>query len=91
MPKTFEGSRKEVEVSLRNRRAYAAGAELAQKVAEDLKQTKDVQATAQKFAAQANMTAAEMVRETGFVKPGDTVENIGNSPRFEEGLSLIHI
>ena len=32
------------------------------------------------------MTAAEMVKETGFVKPGDTVENIGNSPQFEEGI-----
>ena len=28
-----------------------------------------------------------MVRETGFVKPGDTVENIGNSPQFEEGIA----
>jgi hypothetical protein len=87
VPKTFEDARKEVEISLRNRRAYAAAAELAQKVAEDLKQTKDVQATAQKFAAQANMSVAEMQRETGFVKPGDTVENIGNSPQFEEGIA----
>jgi parvulin-like peptidyl-prolyl isomerase len=30
-----------------------------------------------------------MVRETGFVKPGDTVENIGNSPQFEEGIATL--
>lgn len=86
VPKTFEDAKKEIEISLRNRKGYAAAAELAQKIDDDLKQTKDVQATAQKFAAQANMSAAEMVRETGFVKPGDTVENIGNSPQFEEGI-----
>ncbi len=87
VPKTFEDARKEIEVSLRNRRGYGAAAELAQKVADRLKETKDVQATAQEFAAQANMPASEMVRETGFVKPGDTVENIGNSPQFEEGIA----
>lgn len=87
VPKTFEDARKEVEVSLRNRRAYAAAAELAQKVAASLKETKDAQKTAQEFAAQANMSPTEMVRETGFVKPGDVIENIGNSPQFEEGIT----
>lgn len=86
VPKTFEDARKELEVSLRNRKGYAAAAELAQKVTEDLRQTKDVQATAQKFAAEANMSVQEMVRETGFVKTGDNVENIGVSPQFEEGI-----
>jgi peptidyl-prolyl cis-trans isomerase D len=86
IPKTFEDAKKELEVSLRNRKAYTVTADLAQKVVEDLKQTKDVQATAQKFAAQANMSVAEMVRETPFVKPGDNVENVGVSPQFEEGI-----
>jgi peptidyl-prolyl cis-trans isomerase D len=87
VPKTFEDAKKEIEVSLRNRRAYGAAAELAQKVADSLKQTKDVQKTAQEFAGQANMSVAEMVRETGYVKPGDTVDKIGNSPQFEEGIA----
>jgi peptidyl-prolyl cis-trans isomerase D len=86
IPKTFEDAKPEIEVSLRNRKAYAVTAEMAQKVVDDLKQTKDAQATAQKFAAQANMSASEMVRETPFVKPGDNVENIGVSPQFEEGI-----
>ncbi len=88
--KTFEDAKKEIEISLRNRKGYAAAAELAQKIDDDLKQTKDAPATAQKFAAQANMSAAEMVKETGFVKPGDTVENIGNSPQFEEGIANLN-
>ncbi len=87
VPKTFEDARKEIEVSMRNRRGYTAAAELAQKVADRLKETKDVQKTAEEFAAQANMSVKDMVRETGFVKPGDTVENIGNSPQFEEGIA----
>ncbi len=86
IPKTFEDAKPELEVSLRNRKAYTVVAELAQKVVEDLKQTKDAQVTAQKFAAQANMSVAEMVRETPFVKPGDNVENVGVSPQFEEGI-----
>jgi len=86
VPKPFEDAKKELEVSLRNRRAYTVAAELAQKVTEDLKQTKNVEATAQKFAAEANMSAKDMVRETGFLKPGDEVENVGISPQFEEGI-----
>jgi peptidyl-prolyl cis-trans isomerase D len=85
--KTFEDAKKEIEVSLRNRRAYALTAELAQKVTDRLKEVKDVQQVAQEFAAQANMSASEMVRETGFVKPGDEVQNVGVSPQFEEGIA----
>lgn len=87
VPKSFEDAKKELEVSLRNRRAYTVAAELAQKISETLKQNKDVQATAQQFAAQANMNPTDMVRETGYVKPGDNVENIGTSPQFEEGIA----
>lgn len=87
VPKTFEDARKEIEISLRNRRAYAAAAELAQKITDRLKETKDVPKTAEEFAAQANMSMKDMVRETGFVKPGDTIENVGVSPQFEEGIA----
>lgn len=87
VPKTFEDAKKELEVSLRNRRAYAATADIAQKAAERLKQAKDVQQVAQEFASQANMTPSEMVKETGYVKPGDQVPNIGASPQFEQGIA----
>jgi peptidyl-prolyl cis-trans isomerase D len=86
VPKPFEDAKKEIEVSLRNRKAYSAAAELAGKVAEELKQNKDVQKTASDFAAQANMNVADMVRETGYVKPGDNVEKIGVSQQFEDGI-----
>ena len=89
VPKSFEDAKKELEVSLRNRRAYTIAAELAQKVTDDLKQTKNVEATAQKFAAEANMSVKDMVRETGFIKPGDEVENVGISPQFEEGIKTL--
>jgi peptidyl-prolyl cis-trans isomerase D len=88
-PKSFEDAKKELEISLRNRRAYSVAAELAQKVSDTLKENKDVQATAQQFAAQANMSPAEMVRETGYVKPGDNIENIGTSPQFEDGIAKL--
>jgi len=89
VPKSFEDARKELEVSLKNRKAYSLAAELSQKVADALKESKDPQKTAQQFAAQANMSSADMVRETGYIKPGDSVENIGTSPQFESGISSL--
>ena len=86
VPKSFADARKELDVSLRNRRAYAVAAELAQKIADAFKQNKDAQKTAAEFAAQANMNVADMVKETGYVKPQDDVPNIGNSPQFEAGI-----
>ena len=87
VPKSFEDAKKELDVSLRNRRAYTVAADLAQKAADRLKEVKDVQKVAQEFAAQANMSAAEMVKETPFIKPGDNVADVGVSPQFEEGIA----
>lgn len=87
VPKSFEDAKKELEISLKNRRSYAAAAALAQKIVEDLKQTKDVSKTAANFAAQADSNVQDMVRETGFVKQGDDVPNIGVAPQFEEGIA----
>ncbi len=87
VPKSFEMAKKELDVSLRNRRAYAVAADVAQKITDELKQNHDPQKTAKDFATQANMSVADMVRETGYVKPGDNVENIGTSPQFEEGIA----
>lgn len=87
VPKPFEDARRELEVGLRNRRAYAAAAEMAKKAVAALRENKDVQKTAQDFSAQANMAVADMVRETAYVKPGDNVDKIGNSPQFEDGIA----
>jgi parvulin-like peptidyl-prolyl isomerase len=51
-----------------------------------LQETKDVQKVAQEFAAEVNMTPAEMVRETPFVKPGDEVPDIGSNQQFEQAI-----
>ncbi|MDT4897667.1 MAG: peptidyl-prolyl cis-trans isomerase [Acidobacteriota bacterium] len=84
--KTFEEAKQELVVSLRNRKAYAIAAELAQRAAARLKETKDFQKVAQELATEANMTPAEMVKETPFVVPGDDVPNIGSSQQFEQGI-----
>ncbi|MEP7076911.1 MAG: peptidylprolyl isomerase, partial [Acidobacteriota bacterium] len=89
VPKTFEMAKKELEVSLRNRRAYGVAAELAQKAADELKQNKDLQKTANDFASLANESVADMIRETAYVKPGDDVPNIGVSPDFEASIALL--
>ena len=85
--KTLEDAKKELSVGLKNRRAYTVAADLAQKAGDRLKEVKDVQKVAQEFAGQVNMSAAEMVKETPFVKPGDNVQDIGVSPQFEEGIA----
>jgi len=89
VPKTFEMAKKELEVSLRNRRAYGVAAELAQKVADELKQNKDVQKTAADFASLSNQSVADMIRETPYVKPGDDIANIGVSPDFESSIAQL--
>ncbi len=86
VPKSFEDAKKEIEVSLRNRKAYTANAALAAKAVEELKKSRDVKAVAEKFASEANSSVAEMIRETGYVKPGDEVENLGVSQDFERGI-----
>ncbi|HWS55542.1 MAG TPA: peptidyl-prolyl cis-trans isomerase [Pyrinomonadaceae bacterium] len=90
VPKTFEEARNELLVSLRNRRAYGVGQGIAARAAARLKETKDVQAVAREFAAEANMNPAEMVKETGFVKPNDNVPEIGSNPQFEEAIKPLN-
>ncbi|HEY0426250.1 MAG TPA: peptidylprolyl isomerase [Pyrinomonadaceae bacterium] len=89
IPKTFEDAKKEIDVSLRNRRADTAAVQLAQKINDRLKEVKDVQKVAEEFATQANMNAKDMVRETGFIKPGDNIENVGVSPDFEQAITAL--
>jgi len=86
VPKTFEDAKQELLVSLRNRKAYATAAALAQRAADRLKETKDFQKVAQELAPEANMTPADMIKETPYVAPGDDVPNIGSSQQFEEAI-----
>lgn len=88
--KTFEVAKPELLASARNRRSYAAAAKLAERAQTRLKETKDPSKVAQEFAAEANMTPAEMVRETPYIKPDDDVPNIGNSQQFEDGIAPLN-
>lgn len=90
VPKTFEEAKPEIMASLRNRKGYAVAASLAQRVQSRLKETKDPQKVAQEFAAEANMSPAEMVRETPFIVPGDDVPNIGSNQQFEAAIAPLN-
>lgn len=90
IPKSYEDAKKEIEVSLRNRRSYTVASQLAQRVVERLKEVKDVQKVAEEFAAEANMSVSDMVRETPFIKPQDNVPEIGSSPQFEEAIKPLN-
>jgi len=86
VPKSFAEAKPELLVSLRNRRGYGAAFQVAQKAHTRLQETKDPQKVAQELAGDANMSPAEMVRETPFVKPGDDVPEIGSNQQFEQAL-----
>jgi peptidyl-prolyl cis-trans isomerase D len=86
IPKSFDEAKPELLASQRNNRAYKAAADLAARAAARLKETKDFQKVAQELAGEANMTPAEMIKETPFIKPGDEVPEIGSSPQFEEAI-----
>jgi peptidyl-prolyl cis-trans isomerase D len=90
VPKTFAEAKPELLVSLRNQRGYGVAFQLAQKAAARLKETKDPQKVAQEFAAEANMSPADMVRETAFIKPGDEVPNVGVNQQFEGSLTALN-
>ena len=85
--KTLSDAKKELEVSRRNTKAYEANAALAGKVEARLKEVKDVQKVAEEFASKANMDVKNMVRETGYVKPGDEIGDLGVSQDFEQGIA----
>ncbi len=86
VPKSFEDAKQELLVSLRNRRSYSAAAALAQRAAERLKATNNYTEVAQELAAEANMNPADMIKETPYIKPGDSVADIGSNPTFEEAI-----
>ena len=90
VPKTFAEAKPELLVSLRNRRGYGAAFQIAQKAKTRLQETKDPQKVAQEFATEANMAPAAMVRETGFIKPGDDVPDIGTNQQFEQALASLN-
>ncbi len=90
VPKTFEVAKEELKVSLRNRRGYTAAQKVAQHAQDLLKDLKDPQKVAQQLAAEANMKPEEIVRETGFIKPGDDVKDVGVSQQFEEAIAPLN-
>ena len=87
VPKTFEETKNELLVSLRNRRGYAEAAKIADRAQARLNELKDPHKVAQELAASANMTPAQMVRETPYIKPGDDVPDIGRNQQFEDAIA----
>ena len=55
-----------------------------------MKETKDPKKVAQELAAEANMSPAEMVRETPYIKPGDDVPEIGSNQQFEAAIEPLN-
>jgi peptidyl-prolyl cis-trans isomerase D len=87
---TFEEAKPTLLVSSRNRRAYAVAAKLAERAQARLKETKDPKKVAQELAAEANMSPAEMVRETPYIKPGDDAPDIGSNQQFEAAIAPLN-
>ncbi|HKG59992.1 MAG TPA: peptidyl-prolyl cis-trans isomerase [Pyrinomonadaceae bacterium] len=90
VPKSFAEAKPDLLVSLRNRKAYGEAFKLAQQAQTRLQETKDPQKVAQELAAKGNMTPADMVRETPFVKPGDDVPEIGSNQQFEQAIETLN-
>ncbi|MBA3514425.1 MAG: peptidyl-prolyl cis-trans isomerase [Pyrinomonadaceae bacterium] len=87
---TFEEAKPTLLVSSRNRRAYAVAAKLAERAQARLKETKDPNKVALELAAEANMSPAEIVKETPYIKPGDDVPEIGSNQQFEAAIAPLN-
>lgn len=90
VPKTFEETKPELLASMRNTRAYGIAAKLAERAQTRLQETKDPQLVARELAAEANMQPSEMVKETGYIKPGDDVPDIGSNQQFEQAIAALN-
>lgn len=90
VPKSFEETKQELLISMRNRRGYAEASKVANQAQARLRETKDPQKVAQEFAAVANMTTAQMVRETPYIKPDDDVPEIGRNQQFEAAIANLN-
>lgn len=88
--KSFEEAKTELLVSARNSKAFGTAAQLATRAADMLKKSPDFQKVAQQLAGEANMTPADMVKETGYIKPGDDVKDIGVSQEFERVIDSLN-
>ena len=86
VPKSFEDAKPELLVSQRNTRAYKIAADLAARAVQRVKETKNLEQVTQELASEANMTPAEMLKETPLIKPQDDVPGIGSSPQFEAAI-----
>ena len=84
--KTVEEAKKIIETGYRARKSFTANAALAEKVATEFKKSKDIDATAEKFAEEANSSKDAMIKETDFVKPGDDIGEFGNSQEFHAAI-----
>jgi peptidyl-prolyl cis-trans isomerase D len=87
---TFEEAKPTQLVSSRNSRSFAVAMALADKAQARLKETKDPKKVAAELAAEANMSPAEMVRETPYIKPGDDVPEIGSNQQFEAAIEPLN-
>jgi peptidyl-prolyl cis-trans isomerase D len=87
---TFEEAKPTLLVSSRNRQAYAVAARLAERAQTRLMETKDPKKVAQELADEANMSPAEMIRETPYIKPGDDVPEIGSNQQFESAIAPLN-
>jgi peptidyl-prolyl cis-trans isomerase D len=65
-------------------------AQLAARAETRLKETKDLQKVARELAPEANMQPAEMIKETGYIRPGDDVPDIGANQQFEQAISSLN-
>ena len=90
VPKTFDQAKPDLLVSLRNRKSYGEAFKLAKQAQARLQETKDAQKVAQEIAPKANMTPAEMVRETPFIQRGDDVPEIGTNQQFEQAIEPLN-
>ena len=88
VPKTFAEAKPEMLVSLRNSK-YGEAFQLAQKAKKRLQETKDPQKVAQEWRREANMTPAEMVRETAFVKARRRRARDRVNQQFEQALRTV--
>lgn len=85
----FEEMRPTLVAGAKNRKAYSAASQLADKAYEKFTETKDIRKTAEAIAAELKVSPDSLIRTTPFFKNGDTLPEIGSNPAFEDAVSKL--
>ncbi len=87
--KSFEEAKEGLLAAARNKSSYKRASDLADEVAKQLADKKDIKAVAAEVAKKQGLKEEETLKQTPLFSEGDDVPGIGSNPSFEEAVASL--